>query len=176
AYTYRPGDVLVFHQNAKGFRKGDRFTVTDPASVPVELANRFGLFRSEKISLSVGDKIAFIGRVKASGGGKTYRNGMAAGVAGFTPAGNIRLADGKVIAADAGMFRHGYVSTSFAAQGCTAKRAIVAMSSRSLPATNQESMYVPATRAKQWVRFYTDDKAAVRRAAQISSRKLAALD
>ncbi len=38
SHTYRPGDVIVFHQNAKGFTKGDRLTVADPAAVPVELA------------------------------------------------------------------------------------------------------------------------------------------
>ena len=48
------------------------------------------------------------------------------------------------------------------------------MSSRSLPAINMEALYVPATRAKQWVRLYTDDKAAVRRQAEVSSRKLPA--
>jgi conjugative relaxase-like TrwC/TraI family protein len=176
AYTYQHGDVLVFHQNAKGYQKGDRITVADPASAPVELADRFGVYRPEKIALAPGDKIAFIGSVKAFGGKATYRNGMPASVEGFTDSGNIRLADGRVIAANAAMFRHGYVSTSFAAQGSTAKRAIVAMSQRSLPAVNQESMYVPATRARQWVRIYTDNKAAVRKAAQISSRKLAALD
>ena len=70
AYTYRPGDVLVFHQNAKGFKKGDRLTVADPALAPVGQADRFSIFRPEPIRLAVGDKIAFIG------GGKTYRNGM----------------------------------------------------------------------------------------------------
>ena len=34
--TYRPGDVLQFHQNAKGgFTKGERLIVTDPAAVPL---------------------------------------------------------------------------------------------------------------------------------------------
>ena len=176
APTYRPGDVIVFHQNAKGFTKGDRLTVTDPAAVPVALADRFSLYRPEAIRLAKHDQIRFTGRVEAKGGGKTYRNGAQATVAGFTDAGNIRLADGHVIEADAGMFNHGYVSTTFGAQGCTAKRAILAMSSRSLPAINMEALYVAAPRAKEWVRLYTDDKDAVRRQAEVSSRKLAALD
>ena len=177
AFTYRPGDVLVFQQNAKGgFTKGDRLTVTDPALVPIEHADKFSLYRSESIGLAVGDKIRFIGRVEAKGGGKTYRNGSTGTVAGFTDAGNIRLEDGHVIDADAGLFRHGYVSTTFGAQGCTAKRAILAMSSRSLAAINMEALYVAATRAKEWVRLYTDDKDAVRRQAGVSSRKMAALD
>ena len=108
AYTYRPGDVLVFHQNAKGFTKGDRLTVTDPAAVPVAQADRSRSTVPETIALAKGDKIASPAASRP-GGGKTYRNGSAAAVAGFTDAGNIRLADGHVIDADAGMFRHGYV-------------------------------------------------------------------
>ena len=173
-YTYRPGDVLVFHQNARGFTRGERVTVTDPASVPLDQAARFALYRPETIRLAEGDKIRFTGRVEA--GGKTFRNGSAATVAGFTKDGGIRLMGGAVIASDAGMFRHGYVETSFGAQGTTARRAILAMSARSLPAMNQEQLYVSASRAKQSMRLYTDDKAAVRRAVQASSRKLAALD
>ena len=39
ATTYRPGDVIQFHQNAKGgFTKGERLTVTDPAAVPLDQA------------------------------------------------------------------------------------------------------------------------------------------
>ena len=135
-------------------------------------------FRStgEKPSSCVGDKIRFTGRVEAKGGGKTYRNGMT----GPWPVSPMPAISAWPEATSSmpvpGMFSHGYVSTTFGAQGCTAKRAILAMSSRSLPAINMEALYVAATRAKQWVRLYTDDKAAVRRQAEVSSRKLAALD
>ena len=51
AYTYRPGDVLQFHQDAKGgFNKGDRLVVTDPAAVPLAEASKFSVYRTEKIS------------------------------------------------------------------------------------------------------------------------------
>ena len=50
------------------------------------------------------------------------------------------------------------------------------MSSRSLPATNSEQLYVSASRGKQSVTLYTDDKAAVLSAIGHSSQKLAALD
>ena len=41
ATTFRPGDELVFHQNCKGgYVKGQRLTVSDPASVPVEHAGK----------------------------------------------------------------------------------------------------------------------------------------
>jgi hypothetical protein len=83
---------------------------------------------------------------------------------------------GKVIAADAGHVRHGYVDTSFASQGKTVGRVILAMSSRSLPAVNMEQLYVSASRGKQSVTIHTDDKEAVSAAIGRSSQKLAALD
>ena len=63
-----------------------------------------------------------------------------------------------------------------AAQGRTVQRVILGMSSHSLPAMNMEQLYVSASRAKEWIRLYTDDKAEVRDAVKRSSQKLAALD
>ena len=55
-------------------------------------------------------------------------------------------------------------------------RVILGMAEASLPAVNQEQLYVSSTRAKASMALYTDDKAAVRAAIQRSSQKLAALD
>jgi conjugative relaxase-like TrwC/TraI family protein len=174
-FTYHAGDVLQFHQNARGFKKGDRLTVTDPALVPVELAGKFSVYRPETIMLAVGDRLRFTGNVATNGGG-TLKNGANHTVAEITSNGSIRLDNGKIIAADAGHFRHGFVDTSFASQGKTVKRVILAMSSRSLPATNAEQLYVSASRGKESVSLYTDDKAAIASAIGRSSHKLAALD
>ncbi len=173
--TYRPGDVVVFNQHAKGFRKGERLTVTDPATVPVQFADRISLFRPEAIALAEGDVLRFTGTVKTLDG-HTLKNGMVKSVAGFTGNGNIRLENGWEVAADAGHFRHGYVETSFGSQGTTVQRAILAMSSLSLPATNQEQMNVSSSRAKERMTLYTDHKEEVRDAIQRSSRKLLASD
>ena len=62
ATTYRAGDVLQFHQNAKGgFKKGDRLTVADPAAVPLAEAAKFSLYRPASIGLAEGDAIRFHG-------------------------------------------------------------------------------------------------------------------
>jgi conjugative relaxase-like TrwC/TraI family protein len=176
ATTYRPGDVIQFHQNAKGgFTKGDRLTVTDPALVPLSEAAKFSLYRPETISLAVGDRIRFTATVTAKDGSK-LKNGENHAIAEITPEGAIRLANGKIIPADAGHFRQGYVETSFGSQGKTVKRVILGMSSQSLPATNMEQLYVSATRAEARVTLYTDDKEAVKAAIGHSSQKLAALD
>ena len=174
--TYRPGDVIQFHQNAKGgFTKGDCLTVTDPAEVPVEHAGKFSLYRPETIALAEGDRIRFTGNVGTVDGKHTLKNGMAHDVAGFTAKG-IKLENGWVIPNDAGHFRHGFVETSFGSQGQTVKRVLLGMSSASIPAMNMEQLYVSASRAKEWIRLYTDDKAEIREAVRRSSQKLAALD
>ena len=175
--TYRPGDVLQFHQNAKGgFKKGDRLTVGEPAAVPLAEAARFSLYRPRPIGLTEGDVIRFTGTVKTMDGKHTLKNGATCTVAAITPGGNLRLDNGWLVGRDAGHFRHGVVETSFGAQGRTVGRAILAMSAASLPATNQEQLYVSASRARERTTLYTDDKAAVRLAVGRSSQKLAALD
>ena len=173
---YRLGDVLCFHQNAKGgIVKGTRLVVNDPADVPLSEAAKFQLYRPEAVSLAVGDKLRFTGTVKTHAG-ESLKNGDARHVAGFTQIGDIRLDDGQVIAGDAGHFRLGFVDTSFSSQGQTVDRAIVAMPEATLPAVSQEQLYVSASRAREKLTIYTDDKEAVREAIQASSRKLAALD
>jgi conjugative relaxase-like TrwC/TraI family protein len=177
ALTYRPGDVIQFHQNAKGgFTKGDRLTVADPKALPLSEAGRFGLFRTEGISLAAGDRIRFTATVKTTDGEHKLTNGDTHTVAGFTDAGDIRLKNGWVVAKDAGHFRHAFVETSFGSQGQTVKRVILGMAAESVPAMNQEQLYVSATRGRESVTIFTDDKEAVRRAVQRSSQKLAALD
>jgi conjugative relaxase-like TrwC/TraI family protein len=178
ATTYRQGDVIQFHQNAKGgFTKGERMIVDDPATVPLSEAEKFTLYRLEAVGLSVGDKIRFTGNVKAyKGDDHTYKNGDTLTVAGFTPGGNLRLDDGRVVRNDAGHFRHAFVETSFGAQGQTVQRVILGMSAASLGATNQEQMYVSASRAREKLALFTDDREAVKRAIQRSSQKVAALD
>lgn len=176
ASTYRPGDVLIFHQNAKGgFVKGQRFVVTDPAAVPLGEAARFTLHREEAIGLSVGDKIRFTGTVTARDG-STFRNGDTHTIAAITPGKSFRLDNGKLVGADCGLFRSAWVETSFGSQGRTVQRVILGMAAASSPATNQEQMYVSSTRAREKLSLYTDDKETVRGAILKSSQKLLALD
>ena len=47
----------MFHQNAKGYTKGDRLVMTEGARPPVELANRFEVYRPARLALAVGDRV-----------------------------------------------------------------------------------------------------------------------
>jgi conjugative relaxase-like TrwC/TraI family protein len=179
ASTYRPGDVIQFHQNAKGgFTKGQRLVVGNPAEVPVGQADKFAVYRTEKIGLAAGDVIRFTGGVRTLGTDHAIKNGDAHAIAGFTDGGNIRLDNGWVISGkDAGHFRHGFVETSMGSQGRTVRRAILGMSAAAgRVAINMQQLYVSSSRAKESVRIYTDDKAAIREDIQKDSRKLLALD
>ena len=116
ATTYRPGDVLQFHQNAKGFTKGERLTVTDPAAVPLEHAAKFSVYRPETISLAEGDIIRFTGTVKTLRRRAHAEKRDVQTVAEITPGGNMRLDNGWVVGKDAGHFRSGFVETRLGAR------------------------------------------------------------
>ena len=93
-----------------------------------------------------------------------------------TSEGDIRLSNGWVVSKDYGHFRHGFVETSFGSQGKTVRRILIGQATESLPASNMEQIYVSASRAKEQLTLYTDDKEALRNAIKKSSRKLAAAD
>ncbi|QDS99243.1 hypothetical protein [Adhaeretor mobilis] len=81
-----------------------------------------------------------------------------------------------MVAKDYGHLDHGFVITSQAAQGKDAKKAIAAMGSQSLPAINAKQLYVTASRGKEDVTLYVDDKQAVRRAIQGAGQQLSATE
>jgi conjugative relaxase-like TrwC/TraI family protein len=180
ATHYRPGeiDVLQFHQNARGHKAGERIAVegADAAGLPLDQAAKFQAYRAASITLSEGDVIRFTAGGKTADGKHRLNNGAAYRVAGFTAEGDIRLSNGWVVAGDFGHFRHGYVETSFGSQGKTVQRVIIGQSSQSFPASNMEQIYVSASRAREMLRLYTDDKEELREAIARSSAKLAATD
>jgi hypothetical protein len=58
-----------------------------------------------------------------------------------------------------GHIDHAHVVTSYASQGKTVDRVFVAQPSSTFEATNSKQFYVSASRAREKVTFYTDDKA-----------------
>ncbi len=178
--NYRPGgvDVLQFHQNAKGYRKGDRIRVDEDnaSSLPLNQAPSFQAYRSAVLKLAAGDVVRFTSGGMTLDGKHQIRNGTAHQLAGFTPAGDLRLENGWVVSREFGHFRHGFVETSFGSQGKTVRRVLIGQAAESLPASNMEQIYVSASRAKERLTLYTDDKVALRNAIKRSSAKTAAVD
>ena len=164
---YGPGDVLQFHQNAKGFRLGQRVVVGDGEPVPCDQAARFQVYRPGSLTLATGDRVR-ITRGGTSRDGHKLETGAVYAVAGFSAAGDIRLENGWVVGRDYGHFAYAYTATSHASQGKTVDRVFIGQSSRSWPAASSEQFYVSASRGRQQVTVYTDDKAALREAMRTS--------
>lgn len=192
AARYHPGLVVQFTQNAKGFTKGERFTVEKVEGgrvwlagkpLPLDKAERFQVYEAGAVALAMGDKV----RITANGEtlpdrqGNTHRlnNGAIYSVAGFTKGGGIKLADEKgvrVVSGDFGHLAYGFCSTSHASQGKTAKTVLIAASSMSFPAISREGFYVSSSRGKKTVKLYTDDREALRDAVQASGGRMSATE
>jgi hypothetical protein len=173
--NYFPGDVLVFHQNAPGYRKGQRMTVGE-GQLPLKQAERFTAFHANVLPLTEGDSIRITQNGKTADGAHRLNNGAIFRVNGFTESGDIQLANGWVVKKDFGHFTHGYVVTSHASQGRTVDRVLVAQASESFPASNQQQSYVSISRGRNQATIYTDDKVALLDAVCRSDDRLTATE
>lgn len=70
----------------------------------------------------------------------------------------------------------GYVVTSHASQGKTVDRVFVAQGRVSFPASSREQFYVSASRAREQVSIYTEDKEELLDAVSRSDERLTATD
>jgi conjugative relaxase-like TrwC/TraI family protein len=95
--NYLPGDVLVFHQNAPGYRKGQRVTVGE-GQLPLKQAERFTAFHANVLSFAEGDSIRITQNGKTADGAHRLNNGAIFRVDRFTDSGDIQLANGWVVA------------------------------------------------------------------------------
>ena len=176
ATEYEPGDVIQFHQNARGHTKGSRLVVGDETAPPTDLAARFEVYRAKPLALAVGDRIRVTAGGKTRDGKHRLSNGSLFTVEGFTAKGDIRVNDGWVIDKDFGHLTHGYVTTSHASQGATVHKVFVAASAESLKATDQRTAYVAITRGKEQAVIFTDDREELLKAATRADTSLSATE
>jgi len=162
--VYEPGDLLQFHQNAPGYKKGSRLIVGDGSLPPTELAKRFEAYRPTQLALAVGDRVRITAGGKTRDGKHRLTNGSLLTVDGFNKRGDLIVDHGWVIDRDFGHLTHGYVVTSHASQGDTVEKVFVAISSQSLPATNERTAYVALTRGREQATVFTDDRKELLRA------------
>jgi conjugative relaxase-like TrwC/TraI family protein len=195
--NYQPGEIVQFHQNAKGFKRGERVRVISAgltgvrvmhadgaaASLPFTEVKKFQLYRPETLALAEGDRLritmnGFVPEARAGLRGKKTRlnNGDIYQVEGFTRRGDIELNNGFVVPKDYGGISYGYATTSHASQGKTVDVPLVALGSESFAAANREQLYVSLSRGREAVRLYTDDKAAMMEAVQGTSARLSATE
>ncbi len=178
--AYEKGQVLHFHQNAKGFRRGEKAWVEGPAehgslwirnehgkrkAVTLEPATtkRFGVYREQSFEVCAGDvlQITKNGDVKTGGAGKSrsrLNNGMHYTVAGFDKNGDIELDNGWVVDKAYGHVSYGYAATSYTSQGRSVQNVLIAHAEGSHPAASGQQFYVSASRGSKHVAVYTDDR------------------
>jgi hypothetical protein len=175
AANYAPGELVQFHQNAPGHRKGSRLVLGEADRPPVGHAGRFEVYRPAALALAVGD------RVRVTSGGKTkdghrLDTGMLLTVRGFTKRGDVVVDHGWVIDREFGHLAHGYCTTSHASQGKTVDKVFVGISAESLPAANRRTGYVSITRGREQVVLFTDDKAALLKAVRRPDEPMSATE
>ncbi|HVX13088.1 MAG TPA: MobF family relaxase [Pirellulales bacterium] len=172
--NFAGGDVLVFHQNAKGYSRGQHLTVTNDGPLPLDQARHFQLYHASMLSLAPGDTVRITKNGYTLDGKHELRNGMLRQIKSFDDDGNPIDSKGWVISKDYGHLDYGYVVTSHASQGKTVDRVFIGQSSESFPASSREQFYVSASRGKKQVVVYTDDKEELRDAINRSDDRITA--
>jgi len=176
ATEYEPGDLLQFHQNAPGYKKGSRLIVGEGVVAPTGLANRFETYRPIQLALAAGDRVRVTAGGKTKDGKHRLSNGSLLTVQKINKQGDIIVDHGWIIDRDFGHLSHGYVVTSHASQGVTVDKVFVAIGSESLPATNERTAYVALTRGREQAKIYTDDRNELMRAISRSDEPLSATE
>lgn len=169
--SYQPGDVLVFHQNARGFRKGTKLTLGSEAA-PTEQAERFTVFRQSQIELSEGDRIRITKGGMIEKGNHRLENGDLFTVKRFTKDGGIVLNNGWELPRAYGHLTHGYTTTSHASQSRTVDRVFIGQSSMSSRAASRSQFYVSVSRAREQAIVFTDNKDELLEAVQQTDERL----
>jgi len=154
---YAGDEILQCHRNSGSFRAGQRYTVADlEAAAGKAKAANFAVYAREQIGLASGDTIRITANGKDKSGNHKLGNGSVYTIAGFTKEGDLTLNNGWVVDKSFGHFSHGLVTTSYASQGKTVQRVLIAMGSESRPAINTQQFYVSASRGKESLRIFSD--------------------
>jgi len=175
--SYYPGDVLIYHQNARGHRKGSRVLVGKEASrIPTDQAARFTVFRPGTLRLSAGDRVRITKNWTSPDKSTRLNNGDLHTIREIKPDGRIELDSKAVLPAGFGHLDYGYVVTSHSSQARTVERVIIGQSAESLPASTKEQFYVSVSRGRKQCTIFTDDKEALLEAVTHGDSRLTATE
>lgn len=184
--NYRPGHILTFHKATAEFQRGefgevttvlpDRLQVrkTDGTEVSVtrKQAACFEVAREVPLAVAPGERLL----IQANRRSDRLFNGQLVTVQSLQPDGAVELTDGRRIRPDFRAFTHGYCVTSHAAQGRAVDHVYVAVDSHTLNAANLKQFYVSASRGREQVRVYTDDREFLAEAVQKPGIRLSATE
>lgn len=205
AGTYRSGQVVQFHKNARGFTAGSRWNVRcrDPfgnvvvtskgslRALPLGQADRFRLYEKGKIDVGLGEKIRITRSTltcsaleavyyDATWQGEKHKRHLNAGsvhtVKRFTRDGRLHLDNGLVVPKDFGHIEHAYSTTLGGADARRADRVIICSSKKAGPSRSAEQFYESLSKGTSSAVVYTDSRAMLERAVTTSSREPSPLD
>ena len=175
ALSYLPGDVLILHQNARGYTRGDRLIVGRD-TIPYNQSARFTAYRPSSLSLSKGDRIRITKNFASTDKSVRVNNGDLHTIASIAKDGSITLDNHMKLPKSFGHLDYGYVVTSHASQGKSVERVIIGQSSHSFAASSKEQFYVSVSRGKHKAIIFTDDKKALLEAVSYGDERLTATD
>lgn len=187
AGLYREGQLVQFHQNARGIVRGTLMRISKIEDgvvtgmdakgkkyvLPLKQPQHFQMLAEERVQLAVGDRIC-ITRNGDSANGKRLNNGDLFTIKSIRKGGKVTLSNGAELRADHGHWTHGYCATSHSSQSKSVKHVLVAQSAKSFVASSCEQFYVSVSRGKRTVRIYTDDLQGLKSAVGVSSARLSA--
>ena len=154
---YSGGEVIQFFRNSGKFRAGDRVKASE---LLPELANvkpeHFAVYGEGEVNFAVGDTVRITANGRDAAGEHRLDNGRIDEIRGFTPSGDIVLANGWVVAKDYAHIKHGLVQTSPATQSKTEDVVLTAMNKASLGAMGAEQALVTISRGRERGMIFTD--------------------
>jgi conjugative relaxase-like TrwC/TraI family protein len=170
---YSENSVIVFNQDAIGFKKGmqarllkiaDQHLIIEANScirrLPFKLLKHISVCEPQELAISPGDRLQLKANATTKDG-KHIANGELVNVKNVREDGAIELQDGRVLDTTYRQFVRGYAVTSYAAQGKTADYVLFS-DSAIRAATNQKQWYVTISRGRKGIEIFTTDKRELR--------------
>jgi conjugative relaxase-like TrwC/TraI family protein len=157
AGQYAGDEVIQFFRNSGMFKAGRLY---DAVGLLPHLAavnpECFAVYRAGEVRLAVGDTIRITANGRDVTGQHRLDNGRIDTVRGFTPGGDLVLANGWVMGKDFSHLKHGLVSTSPASQSKTHDVVLGQFNKASLGAMSAEQWYVTISRGRECGMMFTD--------------------
>ena len=181
--NYKPGQVLLFHRPTVFADRNEAFEILsvkdkavlvrnqdgEEAEVTAKQAKSFGVFAKCEIEVAIGDVLLLQGNRR----GPEFRatNGQFVTVEQFDEQGRIQLEDKRTLPDDFQTFNYGYATTAHKSQGKTVDHVLISGNEMS-----QELFYVAASRGRESVQIFTEDKEWLEVTAGISGARTSATE
>jgi ATP-dependent exoDNAse (exonuclease V) alpha subunit len=175
--NYESGMVAHFFRARGRTRAGEKVPViAENASELASAAAKHQVYRRDVLPVAAGDKLRVTRNGKTRDGEHAVNNGEIVTVRGFTAEGDVIDERGWVIGRNFEHLAHGYVVTAIPSQGKTVDRPIGVATQESYPAVRDDWQYVTASRGREPILLFTDDKRRLRQLVARADKRLSAVE